>query len=70
MMNAKSMAAPTAAPVAANDNRQAQRIARATPPVLGKTLNPDCKYKEPVKRNGCLPESTQSVGRTAAQGAA
>jgi hypothetical protein len=70
MMNAKSMAAPTAAPAAANDNRQAPHIVRATRPIVGKTLNPDRKYKEPSKRNSCLPESTKSVGGIAAKGAA
>lgn len=69
MKNAKSTAAPTATSVAANDNRQAPRIVRATPPVAGKTLNPDRKYKEPSKRNGPLPEITKRVGTTAAKGA-
>lgn len=40
MMNAKPVAAPAAASIAANDNRQAPRIVRATPPVAGRTLNP------------------------------
>ena len=73
MMNAKSMAAPTAASVAAIENRQAPRTVRATPPVAGKTLNPDRKYnkyKEPSSRNGRVFESTKSVGGTAAKGAA
>lgn len=70
MMNAKSMAAPTAASVAAIDNRQAPRTVRATPPVADKTLNPDRKYKEPSSRNGRVFESTKSVGGTAAKGAA
>jgi len=70
MMNAKSMAAPTAASVGANDNRHAPRTVRATPPVAGKTLNPDRKYKEPSSRNGRLLENTKSVGRTSAKGAA
>jgi len=70
MMNAKSTAAPTAASVAANDNRQASCAVRATPPVAGNTVNPDRNYEEPSKRNGRLPESTKSVSRTAAEWAA
>jgi hypothetical protein len=46
MINAKFVAAPAAASAAANDNRQAPRIVRATPPVAGRT--PYRKLKRPV----------------------
>ncbi len=46
MINAKFVAAPAAASAAANDNRQARRIVRATPSVAGRT--PYRKSKRPV----------------------
>lgn len=46
MINANFVAAPAAASAAANDNRQAPRIVRATPPVAGRT--PCRKSKPPV----------------------